>query len=141
MVCSKEQLLNREIEHLRNIFHHTNGYPKAVIENVISKVKQNQSTPFVNITGSLRDDVSKSYLPTHPYEGKRGKKYFVTLPKKWARYFAINKKAALVYSSSKVGSNFNLKDITKKEHKHDLVFGFFYSFFDTTSLSKLCPPR
>ena len=31
-------------------------------------------------------------------------------------------KAMLVYSSTKDGSKFNIKDITKKEHKHDLVY-------------------
>ena len=61
MVCSNEQLLDREIEHLRNVFHHTNGYPKAAIQNFISKVKEEQYTTFVNITGSHRYDVSKSY--------------------------------------------------------------------------------
>ena len=35
VVCSNEQLLNNEIEHLRNVIHHTNGYPKAVIQNVM----------------------------------------------------------------------------------------------------------
>ena len=82
VVCSNEQLLNREVEHLRNAFHHTNGYPKAVTENVISKVKEEQSAPFVNITESHQDDVSKSYLLSLPYKGKRGEKHFVTLPKK-----------------------------------------------------------
>ena len=82
VVCSNEQLLNRDIEHLRNAFHHTNGYPKAVIQNLISKVKEEQSIPFVNITGSHRDEVSKSYLLTFPYKGKRGEKHLVTLPEK-----------------------------------------------------------
>ena len=31
-------------------------------------------------------------------------------------------KATLVYTSTKRSSNFNIKDITKKEHKHDLVY-------------------
>ena len=31
-------------------------------------------------------------------------------------------KATLVYTSTKLGSNFNIKDIIKKEHKHDLVY-------------------
>ena len=31
-------------------------------------------------------------------------------------------KAALVYTGTKLGSNFNIKGITKKEHKHDLVY-------------------
>ena len=40
VVCSNEQLLNEEIKHLRNVFYHTNGYPKPIIQNVISKVKE-----------------------------------------------------------------------------------------------------
>ena len=47
MVCSNEQLLNREIEHLRNVFLHTNGYQKPVIQNVISEVKEEQSTEMM----------------------------------------------------------------------------------------------
>ena len=31
-------------------------------------------------------------------------------------------KATLVYTGTKLGSNLNIKDITKKEHKHDLVY-------------------
>ena len=31
-------------------------------------------------------------------------------------------KATLVYTRTKLGYNFNIKDITKKEHKHDLVY-------------------
>ena len=81
-ICSNEQLLNRKTEHLRNVFHHTNGYPKAGIQNFISKAKEEQFTLFVHITGSHQDDVSKSCLLTHPYKGKRGKKHFVTLLKK-----------------------------------------------------------
>ena len=50
------------------------------------------------------------------------KKPFVALPKKLTRYFPINKKATLVDTGTKLGPNFNLKDITKKELKYDLGF-------------------
>ena len=69
------------MEHLQNTFHHTNGYPNAVIQNVFPKAKEEQSTPFVHITGSHRDDVSKSYLLTLSCKGKRGEKHFVALPR------------------------------------------------------------
>ena len=81
MACCNEQSLNREIEHLRNVFLHTNGYQKPVIQNVISEVKEEQSTPFVNITGSHRDDVSKSYLLTLPYKWRRGEKTLCSITK------------------------------------------------------------
>ena len=31
-------------------------------------------------------------------------------------------KVTLLYTGTKLGYNFNIKDITKKEHKHDLVY-------------------
>ena len=52
LVCSNEQLLNKGIGKLQNVFHHTNVYPKVVIQNAISKVKEEQSAPSVNITES-----------------------------------------------------------------------------------------
>ena len=66
VLCSNEQLLNREVEHLWNVFHHTNGYPKAVIENVISKVKEEQSAQ-VNAKrekkgGQLKKEVNSPFL-------------------------------------------------------------------------------
>ena len=62
------------------------------------------------------------YLPS-PIRGKEGKKHFVTLPTKSTRYFPINtKKAMLVYTGIKLGSNLSIKGITKKEHNHDLVY-------------------
>ena len=64
------------------LFYHTNGYHNAVIQNIFSKVKEEQSTPFVHITGSHQGDVSKSYLRTLSYKGKRGGKQFVALPKR-----------------------------------------------------------
>ena len=54
VVCSNEQSLNRGTEHLRNVFHHTNGYPKAVIQNVISKVKEEQSTHLLILQGVIK---------------------------------------------------------------------------------------
>ena len=63
------------------MFHHTSGYPKAVIQNSFSKVKkEKQSTSSVNITDSHQDDISQRYLL--PYKGKRGGKHFTTLTKK-----------------------------------------------------------
>ena len=69
MVYSNEQLLNKEIKHLWNVFHHTSGYPKVTIQNVTSKF-----APSVNITGSHQGDVSKGYLRTFHARGTEGGK-------------------------------------------------------------------
>ena len=69
VVYSNEQLLNKEIKHLWNVFHHTSGYPKVAIQNVTSKF-----APSVNITGSHQGDVSKGYLRTFHARGTEGEK-------------------------------------------------------------------
>ena len=97
-------------------------YPKAVIQNVISKVKEEQSAPIVNITGNHQDDVSKSYLLTLPHKGKRGGKTLRKISKEVNKIPPDKRKAKLVYTGTKLGSNFNIKDITQKEHKYDLVY-------------------
>ena len=122
VVCSNEQLLNRAIEHFRNVFHHTNDYAKAVIQNVISKVKEEQSTRLVNITGSHQDDVSKSYLLTLPFKGKRGGKKLRNITKDVNKILPNKHRTMLVYTGTKLVCKFNIKDITKKEHKYDLVY-------------------
>ena len=114
VVCFNKQLLNREIGHLRNVFHHTNGYPKAVIQNVILEVKEEQYTPFINITGSHRDGVSKSYLLTPQYKGKIGEKTLRNVIQKVNKILPDKQKTTLVYTGTKLGSKCNIEDIAKK---------------------------
>ena len=67
VVCPTEQLLHKEIEHLQNVFHHTNAY-QLVIQNVISKFNEEfaPSAQSVTVTESHQDDISKSYFFTNP---------------------------------------------------------------------------
>ena len=118
VVCSNKQLLNKEIEHLRNVFYYTNGYPKTVTQNIISKVKEEQSAPSVNITESHQDYVCKSYLLTLPYKEKRGEKTLRNITKELNKILPDKHKTTLVYAGTKLSSNFSINDITKEEHKH-----------------------
>ena len=115
VVCSNEQLLNKGIKHLRNVFHHSNGYPKAVIQNVISKVKEEQSITSIIITESHKDDISKSYLLNLLYKGKSGEKTLRYIISEVSKILPDKRKATLVYTGTKLGSNFNIKDITEKK--------------------------
>ena len=69
-----------------------------------------------------QDDVFKSYLLKLPYKGKRGGKTLRNITKEVNKILVNKHKATLVYTGTKLGSNFNIKDITKKEHKDNLVY-------------------
>ena len=62
------------------------------MQNIISKVRGEQSAPFVNITENHQHDVSKSYLLTLPFKGKREGKTLRNITKERTRYFTINTK-------------------------------------------------
>ena len=96
LVCSNEQLLNKEIEHLWNLFHHTNGSTKAINQN------NGQSTQLVKITESHQDYVSKSFLLTLPYKEKRGGKSIRNITKKVKRILSDNHKGTLVSTGTKL---------------------------------------
>ena len=40
VVCSNEELLNKEMEYFQNIFRQTYGFPKAVIQHANSNIKE-----------------------------------------------------------------------------------------------------
>ena len=65
---------------------------------------------------------TKSYLFTLSYKGKRGEKSLRNITNKVNKILPDKRKATLVYTGTKLDSNFNIKGITKKEDKHDLVY-------------------
>lgn len=48
VVCFNEQLLTKETEHSLNVFHHTYGYRKAVVQNIVLKVNEEQYSCGIN---------------------------------------------------------------------------------------------
>ena len=47
---------------------------------------------------------------------------FLRVTKEVNTIFPGKQKATLVYTSTKLGSSFDIKNITKKKHKHGLVY-------------------
>ena len=43
-ICSTDEYLNQELEHIRTVFHHRNNYPPWVIEKVTYDAKKLPST-------------------------------------------------------------------------------------------------
>ena len=121
-VRSNKQLRKKEINNLGNTSNHSHGYPIAVIQNDISKVKEEQSNTSVTTTENQQDDVFKSYLLILPYKGKRGEIILRNITKEKNKTLLNMQKATVIYTYTKLGSNFNIKCITKKERKHNLVY-------------------
>ena len=79
-ICSTKALYDKEITHLKHVFHDLNGYPINVITTAIQdteeKLKQPQATTTEETSES--NDRQKLYLP---YQGKQGETLVKSLNK------------------------------------------------------------
>lgn len=65
------------------------------------------------------EETEQTHMLILPYQRKQGncglrKPINSNLPEK--------KKAQIIYTGTKLGNKFNIKDVNKKEHKHDLIY-------------------
>ena len=66
-ICSTNQYLKEELEHIQTVFHHRNNYPLWVINKVIDDAKKVVST---DENDSTSDD--KIHCLILPYQGDKG---------------------------------------------------------------------
>ena len=50
LICSSIALRKKEIDHLKNVFHEKNDYPKWVINQVLNEVEEKRKTSVDNIS-------------------------------------------------------------------------------------------
>ena len=48
MICSNQSLLEKELKHLKNVFHKKNGYPLWIINQVMETVKETTNTENIS---------------------------------------------------------------------------------------------
>ena len=57
-----------------------------------------------------------------PYQGQQGDTIVKSLKNTLKRYTQQDEKLKVIYTGTKLGSFFNIKDKTKLEHQHNLVY-------------------
>ena len=78
MICSSHELRKQEIQHLKQVFHVKNDYPKWVISQVVEQVETKHRT-VIHSNNLLKDDSEqpsatneeKSHLLLLPYQGQK----------------------------------------------------------------------
>ena len=135
-ICSNENLLQKELSHLRKVFHEINGYPSWTIKNIISRVRKEQrqtqqhnqqqelqvqqQTPTT--TSTSESDQTKYVMLTLPYKGTKGEQHIKKLRHLVEEALPANVKPRFTYKSQKLASRFNIKDPMPLTHKSDLVY-------------------
>jgi len=104
-ICSTPALKTEELNYIRNVFEHKNGYPKYVIKKTINNIGD----------GLLSEkDSRKNSLFQLLYKGVAGEKLIHSLNILIADSFLKELNARILYKGTPLSSHFNLKDKTNK---------------------------
>ena len=121
-ICSNENHLKTELKHLHKAFIETNGYPEWIYKQVYQKIKADKER--INNEDVTPEIVNNEIVETRimlPYQGQQGEKLLKSLTKT-LNHYEKNHVTKIIYTGTKLGTNFTVKDKTIKEHQHDLVY-------------------
>ena len=128
LVCSTEEALKTELEHLKKVFCTINDYPEALVEEIIINEQDRQrqlETKSVDEQKTEKDQEEVQLMLSLPYAGKVGEQ-IVDKIQKYVKKAASNEKRKVkvssIFKSKKLSSRFSLKDPTKPEHLHNVVY-------------------
>ena len=119
LVSSSDNLLENEIDHLRQVFIKINKYPKSVVENTLKIVKQKvsnersaslgQGNATGNVVASSSDDDSTSTTHPHlilPFKGFKGQKIVNAFKKTLNNSLPESVVPRIIYKGKKLASFF-----------------------------------
>ena len=130
--------MKKELLHLEKIFVSKNNYPRWVIIHILTQVEKQQERNNMNNNNNDDSNTNNENSFTNENNSQMSEKQspFLTLPckgqqvEKVLKFFKTilyrslpnNIETKVVYTGTKLGSNFQIKDKTKFDHKHDLVY-------------------
>ena len=125
-ICTSETYLNEEINYIERTFEKANNYSNYVITQLKREAKlkhtQNMNIERSAINQTTQNEQDKRHLLVLPYAGNKGEKILKSMNKFSSRVLPSNVKILTAYSGTKLSSKFQLKDQTKKDHQHDVVY-------------------
>ena len=100
------------------VFEQVKAKQRDPVPNNVSN--QNEATQTSNQTIVEKCDDKK--LLMIPYQGRKGEQAIKTIRKTIKRLLPSNIKVKVSFTGKKLNSCFNIKDRTKFEHRHDVIY-------------------
>ena len=124
MVCSNETLLEKELKHLKHVFHKINGYPWWVIDQVSTSFQENinKSKSSEYYPDTLEQPVEKMHSLILPYAGPKSNTIIKTMNNSLKRILPDNVKTRVTYTGQKLGTKFQNKDKNKRINTNTILF-------------------
>ena len=124
MICSNQSLAEKELEHLKNTFHRKNGYPLWIINQVMETLKEiiNIENILTNQLGTLEANNDKIHSLILPYARRKGNNIIKSMNDNIQQILPNNVKSRITYAGGKLGTKFEIKDLTENQHERDLIY-------------------
>ena len=135
LVCSTNESLDGEINHLKYVFSKINGYPSRVVNDALHQVQSkltntedNRAFSEDSQIDSVEEEEGEGDLCTPyiclPYKGSEGDKVVKSLKNTLLTVLPKKIEPRFVYKGTKIGSFFSVKDKVGRSHRSNLVYGY-----------------
>ena len=113
-VCSKQELLQKELNYIQKLFPAKNNYPNWVIKNVLQQAKQQQQQQIT------ADTARKNHFLLLPYKGEKGEQLVKSMKRRISKLLPPEIETQVAYTGKKLSTCFNVKNQSKFEHQDDV---------------------
>lgn len=128
LISSTDSALESELEHLKKAFCELNDYPSMLVDKIILDERQSAESQTIQDPEESEIEQTEENIQVAlnlPYAGDKGEEIVKKMQKFMKK--AVNtesKKLQLrtTYKSTRLSSRFNIKDKTKPEHLHNVVY-------------------
>ena len=116
-ICSTDEYLKEELEHIQTVFHYRKNYPLWVINKGIDDAKK---VPSANENNSSSND--RIHHLMLPYQGDKGSQLSKSMKRYASKLLPAQTKLEITFTCKKPNSCFSKKDKTNFEHQHNLLY-------------------
>ena len=125
-VCCNQELLQKELNYIEKVFRVNNNYPNWVIKKVLQQAKQQQQQQQQQQQHQPQqitaDTAGKNYFLLLPYKGEKGEHLIKSMKRRISKLLPPEFKTQVTCTGKKLGTSFNVKDQSKFDHQHDVVY-------------------
>lgn len=128
LISSTDSALKSELEHLKRVFCELNDYPSALVDKIILDEResaQSQSSQDPEEPEVEQTEENIQVALNLPYAGDKGEKIIKKMQKFMKKSVNTESKKLQLrttYKSTRLSTRFNIKDRTKPEHLHNVVY-------------------
>ena len=123
LISSDQHLLQKQLDCLKKVPVEINNYPSKRVENTIQNELEKGNINITNKsqtnTTDNRDTKLQKFLP---FSGKEGIQLLFKMKKQLNESTLWNLKTCITYRGTELWTQFPVKDRTKFEHRHKIVY-------------------